>query len=641
MNEEANSRHRVRFGVFEVDLQAGELRKQGMKVRLQEKPFQILALLLERPGELVTREEVRQRLWPEVFVDFENNLNTAATRLRQALGDSAENPRFVETVPRRGYRFIAPVKVINASTEESEHQAEAGRNGPILAKDDAADGFSGVRGSRWPAMAMLAVIALAVGAYLLVPRFWVRGNPSNRRIVLAVLPLENLSGDPEQEFFSDGLTDELITQLGRLQPEKLGVVARTTVMPYKGTQKPIAEISRELGAAYILEGSVVRADGRVRVSVQLIQARDRTQLWSDSYERELANVLEVQSEIASRVARLLEIELLPTQRESLAKPPSVDPEVYEDYLKGRYYWNQRTSQGLKKGLEYFQQAAAKDPNYAPAYTGEADSLLVLSDWGLISPSAAYLQAKAATMKALSINEALPEAHASLAGIDWEYDYDWPAAEKEFKRALELDPAYASAHQWYAEFLSASGRHDEAIAEMRWARDLDPRSLIINAEMAYILFYARRYDEAIEVCKNTLEMDPDFMPAHIYLQWAYRGKKMYDAWFREHLKAMILAGADARDRAEFGRAYARNGYRGARRWLVNRMLARTKNEYISPYFLGLLYADLGESDHAFEWLEKAFEQRDPCLARLNVELAFDPVRADPRFADMLRRLRLLS
>jgi TolB-like protein/DNA-binding winged helix-turn-helix (wHTH) protein len=640
MNEAANSRHRVRFGVFEADLRAGELRKQGMKIKLQEKPFQILALLLEKPGELVTREEIRQRLWPEIFVDFENNLNTAATRLRQALGDSAENPRFVETVPRRGYRFIAPVEVMDASTEEPGNQAEARHNG-TLSKDDAFPRFPRIRLSRLRAAALLAFVALAVGAYLLIPRLWIRGNASNRRVVLAVLPLENLSGDPEQEFFSEGLTDELITQLGRLQPEKLGVVARTTVMPYKGTQKPIGEISKELGAAYVLEGSVVRADGRVRVSVQLIQARDRTQLWSDSYERELANVLEVQSEIASRVARSLEIKLLPTQRESLAKAPSLDPEVYEDYLKGRFYWNQRTAQGLKKGLEYFQQAAAKDPNYAPAYVGQADSLLVLSDWGLIPPGPAYQQAKAAAMKALSINEALPEAHASLAGIDWEYDYEWAAGEKEFKRALELDPAYASGHQWYAEFLSASGRHNEAIAEMRRARDLDPRSLIINAEMAYILFYARRYDEAIEACKNTLEMDPNFMPALVYIQWAYRGKKMYDDWFREHQRAMVLAGADARDRAEFDRAYARGGYRGSRRWLVNLMLNRSKNEYVSPYTIGTIYADLGKRDQAFEWLEKAFEQRDPCLVRMNIQPELDPLRSDPRFENLLRRLRLSS
>jgi tetratricopeptide (TPR) repeat protein len=234
---------------------------------------------------------------------------------------------------------------------------------------------------------------------------------------------------------------------------------------------------------------------------------------------------------------------------------------------------------------------------------------------------------------------LPEAHASLAGIDWEYEYDWAAAEKGFKRALELDPAYASAHQWYAEFLSASGRHDEAIAEMRRARDDDPRSLIINAEMAYILFYARRYDEAIEVCKNTLDMDPNFMPAHVYLQWAYRGKKMYEVWFHEHQKAMVLAGADTRYREEFSRAYGRGGYRGARRWLVDYMVNRSKNEYVSPYSISTIYADLGESNRAFEWLEKAFAQQDPCLVRMNVQPEFDPLRADPRFENLRQRLRV--
>ena len=641
MNEAANSRHRVRFGVFEVDLQAGELRKQGMKVRLQEKPFQILALLLEKPGELVTREEIRQRLWPEVFVDFENNLNTAATRLRQALGDSPESPRFVETVPRRGYRFIAPVELIDSSAEAPWNQAGASEGSRTAAKESAPRRFLSIKLSRWRIAALLAFVALGVGASLLIPRFWIRGNPSNRRIVLAVLPLENLSGDPAQEFFSDGLTDELITQLGRLQPEKLGVVARTTVMQYKGTQKPISKISQELGAAYVLEGSVLRADGRVRVSVQLIQARDRTQLWSESYERELANVLEVQSEIATGVARSLEIKLLPAQRESLAKAPSIDPEVYEDYLKGRYYWNQRTAQGLKKGLEYFQLAVAKDPNYAAAYIGEADSLLVLSDWGLTAPGPAYLQGKAATMRALSINEALPEAHASLASIYWEYEYDWTAGEREFKRALELDPSYASGHQWYAEFLSASGRHDEAIAEMRRARDLDPGSLIINAEMAYIFCYARRYDEAIEVSKNTLEMAPNFMPAHVYLQWAYRGKKMYDDWFRDRQKTMVMAGADPRDREEINRAYARGGFPGARHWLVNRMASRSKNQFVSSYSISAIYAELGENERAFEWLEKAYEERDPCLVRMNVQPEFDGLRSDPRFGNLLHRLKLLN
>ena len=636
MNEVVNSRRRVRFGVFEVDLLAGELRKQGMKVRLQEKPFQILALLLEKPGELVTRDEIRQRLWPGVFVDFENNLNTAATRLRQALGDSAENPRFVETVPRRGYRFIAPVEAIATDIEEPRTEAEADQERTAIAKGGLLYRIIGTRSGRWAAV-LLAAAALAVAAYLLIPRFWFRSNASNQRIILAVLPLENLSGDPEQEFFSEGLTDELITQLGRLQPEKLGVVARTTVMQYKGTQKPIAELSKELGAAYILEGSVARADGRVRVTVQLIQARDRTQLWSDSYERKLANMLEVQSEIADRVAQSLEIKLLPARRKSLAKAPSVDPEVYEEYLKGRFSWNHRTELGLEKSLEYFQQAAAKDPNYAPAYAGEADSLLVLSDWGLIPPGPAYQQAKTAAMKALSIDESLPEAHASLAGIDWEYEYDWAAAEKEFKRALELDPAYASAHQWYAEFLSASGRHDEAIAEMRRARDDDPRSLIISAEMAYILYYARRYDEAFEVCKNTLDMDPNFMPAHVFLQWGYRGKKMYDEWFHEREKAMVLAGAETRDREEFSRAYSRGGYPRARRWILNRLLNHPKTLFVSPYTVGTFYAELGESGRAFEWLEKAFEQQDPCLVRMNVQPEFDPLRADPRFENLRRLL----
>jgi TolB-like protein/DNA-binding winged helix-turn-helix (wHTH) protein len=437
----------IRFGVFELDLAAGELRKSGIKVRLQEQPFQILSLLLERPGQVVTRDEIQQKLWPDgTFVDFEHSLNAAVKRLREALEDSADNPQFVETVPRRGYRFIYPVE---------GHAARSRRWVWALAL------------AALPALLTL-LLALNVGG--LRDRLWPRADSPAKRIMLAVLPCDNLSGDPEQEYFSDGMTDEMIAQLGRLQPARLGVIARTSAMHYKGTDKHVDEIGRELGVEYILECSVRREGDRVRITAQLIQVSDQTHLWAASYERELAGIFAIQSEVSRQIARSLEVELLPAERARPSGAGTINPEAYEAYLKGRYFWNKRTEEGIKKSLDYFQQAVARDPDYALAYSGLADAYLVGIFVGYLPSQDNHPKGLAAALRAVELDDTLAEAHASLANFEIG---NWLVEEKELKRAIELNPNYAPARIWYAMHLSARGRHEEALAEGKKALELDP------------------------------------------------------------------------------------------------------------------------------------------------------------------------
>ncbi len=642
MSEPDQSPRWVSFGTFDVELRTGEIRKQGAKFKLQEKLFQVLALLLEHAGRIVTREELRQRLWPaDTFVDFDANLNTTLNKLRQAIGDSADHPRFIETIPRRGYRFIATVEPLENDAKGEPPTAETAP----AAKAPTAElrSESGERSARRP----LLIATLALLAFVLagVALYYLRGvassvaRPPAARMMLLVLPFENLSGDPEQEYFSEGLTDEMITQLAQVNSGRLGVIERGSATQYKRSQKTPDQISRELGVDYILEGSVRRANGRVRINAQLLRSRDHTPLWAESYERNAADVLTIQREVAGRIAQALELELLPA---SPATRTPVNSEAHEAYLKGRYYWNKRTVDGVKKGIEYFQQAMQKDPKYAPAYVGLADSYLVLSSWMRIPSKEAAAKAREAATRAIEIDDRLADAHASLGGIASEFDWDWTHAEKEFRRAIELNPGYATTHQWYAELLSQLGRHDEAIAEIRKARELDPLSLMINSVVGYILYDARRYDEAIEACKKTLEMDPTFMPAHLYLSWIYEQKGMHAEEIAEEVKTMTMAGAKWNEAVKgLQRSFAAGGIQGARRWRLTNYLSRTKTAYVSPYRGAILYTELGYRDKAFEQLEKAYKERDAGITRVLIDPCLDPLRSDRRYRTFLQRLNLPS
>ncbi|MGB7623186.1 MAG: protein kinase [Terriglobia bacterium] len=452
---------------------------------------------------------------------------------------------------------------------------------------------------------------------------------------IAVLPLENLSRDPEQEYFADGMTDELITNLSKIG--SLKVISRTSVMQYKGAKKPLREIAQALGVDGVIEGSVFRAGNRVRITAQLIHAATDRHLWAESYERDLSDVMALQGEVSRAIAGEVKAALTPQEQARLANSRPVNPDAHEAYLKGRYYWNLRTEEALKKSIEFFQQAIEKDPGYALAYAGLSGSYGVMATWNVMAPKEAYPRAKAAALKALEMDETLAEAHASLGAGRDEYDWDWAGAEKEFKRAIELNPSYATAHQWYAEYLSVMGRHEEAIAEAKRAQELDPLSLMINAVGGRIFFYARRYDEAIAQCRRTLELNAGFYQAHLFLGWAYEQQRRYEQAIPEYLKAKALEQGNPTLAAELARGYAAAGKRTEAVNIISHLEELPKQSYVSPYAIAQVYTALGDSGGAFQWLEKAYQGRDTQLVWLKAEPGFDSLRPDSRFQDFLRRM----
>lgn len=503
----------VRFGIYEISFQSGELRKAGVKIKVQHQPLKLLEILLEHPGEIVNREELRSRIWPqESFGDFDQAVNVAIAKLRGALGDSAENSRYIETLPRRGYRFIAEVAVVDLT------KPVAGVNGK-----HSVDRRPRLR-LAWKIAGLTLVLVLVIlTAWMMYPR---RG-PSPEIRSLAVLPLESLSIDPSQDYFADGMTDELITDLSQISA--LRVISRTSVMPYKRVRRPLPEIARELNVDAVVEGTVLRSGNRVRITAQLIQVPAERHLWAQSYEGDVGDVLTLQSQVAHAVADQIRVSLNPREQAVLKNKKTVDPEAYEAYLKGRYFWNKRTANGLNTAVAYFHQAIEQDPTYAPAYSGLADSYALMGDWqyAVMTPKEAFPKAKAAAIKALELDSTLGEAHNSLAFVLDGFDWDLDAGGKEFRRAIELNPGYATAHHWYAWHLSLLGRFGEAIAEMRKAESLDPLSLIIHADLAELLVLAHSSDESIQQSRKTIEMDPSFALAHNQLAQAYLQKHMYD------------------------------------------------------------------------------------------------------------------
>ena len=572
----------VRFAAFELDLRSGELRKQGVKVSIQEQPFQVLVMLVQRAGQVVTREELRHKIWPaDTFVDFEDGLNTAIRRIRMALGDSAVSPRFIETLPRRGYRFIVPV----------QPQSEPGP------------------------------------------------PPEKQKVLLAVLPLNNLSADPEQEYFSDGLTEEMIAHLGMLAPRSLGVIARTSVMKYRNSGKSVAEIGDDLGVDYVLEGSVRRSGARLRISARLIQVSDQTNLWANTYDRALTDVFAVQTEVATSIAESLAVELLPAQ----ARPPvSSGSAAYEHYLKGRYFWNKRTEEALNKGIDYFRQAIEEEPGYAQAYAGLADCYAMLAWNTMMPPGASLPQAQAAAAKALKLNDRLAEAQTSLAFCKLFHEWNWQEAERGFQRAIELNPSYGVARPWYAFELSALGRHEEAAAEVRRALRLDPFSLAISASAALVLSLAGHHDEAIQQSLKTLEMDPTgFYQTHFVLGASYEVKGMLEQAVQSLETAVALSNRNPHMLAALGHALATSGRTEEAVQLAEELKQRTRERYVPPYNIAMVYAGLNRKDDAFEWLESACQDRSIWLIFLNVHPMFNDLRSDPRFDSLVRRMGFLS
>ena len=629
---------RLGFGVFEVDLRAGQLTKSGRRLRLQEQPFQVLAMLLEKPGELVTREELRSRLWPRTVVDFDHGLNKAISKIREALGDSVEGPRFVETVARRGYRFLADVTVIDIADRQRkaalDDLARPGDPPPVGLTVAGTSLKRPIRAYAW------ALFGVCLATVLVASIFWllVSPNQSPPKIrSLAVLPLENLSGDAAQDYFADGMTEELITHLGQISA--LRVISRTSVMTYKGIRKPLAQIAAALNVDAVVEGSVLRSGERVRITAQLIHVPADKHMWAQSYEGDIRDTLALQSKVARTVAEQIRVTLSRHEQAALQRAKTVNPEAFQAYLAGRYFWNKRTKDGLKKAIDYFNQAIEKDPNYAEAYTGLADAYALSGDWeyGILSPEVAFPKAKAAARKALALDDSLAEAHTSLAFALDLYDWDWESAEQEYKRAIALNPGYATAHHWYAWHLIVLGRNQEALSESRKAESLDPLSPIISADLADALCVAHLYEESVQQSRKTLELHPYFAVAHYQLGQALAQKQMYNEAIAEIRRAIELSGGNTAFESKLAYAYAISGRTEEALNIVKGLEARESRPSSTDPHLALIYVGLGDHDQAMIWLNKAYQARfNPSIL---MRPAFDPLRSDARFLDLLRRIGL--
>jgi TolB-like protein/Tfp pilus assembly protein PilF len=574
---------RFGFDEFELDVQSGELRKNGAQVKLQLQPFKVLALLVARAGHTVTRDEIRRHVWGgETFVDYEQGLNYCIRQIRAALGEDTAKLRYIETYPRRGYRFLAPVV-------------------KLLPPGEA---------------------------------------PSEARIMLAVLPLENLSADQEQEYFADGLTDELITELGRLSPQRLGVIARTSAMRYKRTTKGIDQIGRELGVDYIVEGAVRRDGSRVRITAQLIRVSDQTHVWAHSYERQLQDVLLLQSELASAIAAEVQVKLVPQPRSQAAAEHRVNPEAYEACLKARFLWNRRTRDDLYRALEFFSKSIEKDRDYAPAFAGLADTYLVLLDYRHIAPNEALALATAAAVNALRLDERLADAHTSLAHAKL-HALDWDGAEQEFRRAIQLGPGYAPAHFYYANLLTGHSRFEEGIAAAREALKLDPVSTVAEANLAILLYIAGRLDEALESSRKAIEMEPGLPIAYDDLGRILLEKGASSEAIAALEKAVSLSHRSGRYLSSLGYAYGVTGRADLAREILAELTERSKQRYVASSDFAFVNAGMGERDQAIYWLERACEERDSHLPFLQVDPRLASLRADPRFKALLKRLGLQS
>ncbi|HYT19234.1 MAG TPA: winged helix-turn-helix domain-containing protein [Candidatus Polarisedimenticolia bacterium] len=622
----------LRFDAFELDLRTGELRKHGVKLRLQGQPLQVLAILLESAGNLVTREELRGQLWlADTFVDFDHSLHNAIARIREVLADSAETPRYIETLPRRGYRFIAQVEQVRA-----ELPLAPSENGNQTGRKVAAT----TRAKPRMALAFILLALVAVGSVFWLVRTGSHATSAAPRLrSIAVLPLENLSGDPSQEYFADGMTDELITDLAKVGA--LRVISRTSVMRYKGTKKSLPEIARELNVDGIVEGSVLRSGNRVRITAQLLHAPTDRHLWAETYERDLGNVLKLQSEVAQTIAQQVRVQLTPQQQARLRSSPAVNPEAYEAYLRGRYFLsNQFTmAEPLNKAKSYFEESIRKDPGFALAYSGLADSYVYLafSGQGGLSPDHAYKSAKAALNKALELDDSIGEAYDTLGLLSWRFEWNWEAAERNFNRAIALAPSYSCAHEDRAVYLSFLGQRAEALAEIATSNELDPGPSSAMTESA-AQYQMRNYEALLDASRRGVAANPNEWTEHYNLAVGYVGTgKLLEA-ISEYQKAVEISDGNPDAVASLAHAYAVIGRRAQAEKILHDLEHKSKSVYVSPYTFATIYAGLGEKDRAFEFLEKAYQQRSLDIPwHLKADLRIDNLRSDPRFQDLARRV----
>jgi TolB-like protein/DNA-binding winged helix-turn-helix (wHTH) protein/Tfp pilus assembly protein PilF len=646
LNIPSDSRSVLRFGPFQVDLASGELHKHGVRLRLQEQPFQILVMLLQNPGEVVTRDELRNKLWTsDTFVDFDVGLNNAVLRLRNVLGDSADSPRFIETLPRRGYRFIAqldgPVAApLHESAQPSTagYQEEAVASLASAASQLAKPSLARLRVRRiWTVGFVLALLlALFAGLNVGGLRQRVLGRPSAPAIrSLAVLPLENLSGDEAQEYFADGMTDELITDLASIA--RLRVISRTSTTHYKGTRKTIPEIARELNVDAVVEGSVGRSANKVRIRAQLIRAVPEEHLWAESYERDLPDVLALQRDVAKAIASEIQVHLTPQERQHLANARPINPAAYNAFLLGDYHSSKRNPAAMDKGIQYFQEAIRIDPSYAQAYAGLANAYIERDIWGGLGVGKSADQVRAATLKALELDGELAEAHALLGQIHFQYDWDWQSTEAEYKRAIQLNPNLAAAYVRYAYFLQAMSRHTEALAAAHHAVELDPLSASNISDEGRILYRARQYESAVARYQRALELDPGYLPALGRIAEAYEQLGKFDQALA-YVERLQRTASDRRlGLRPLARIYARMGKQREALEIL-RTIEKNGAPGGDEFALAAIYSALGDRDHAIAALEKGVQARS-LLPFVFVDPQLDPLRSDPRYSGLLQRMGL--
>jgi TolB-like protein/DNA-binding winged helix-turn-helix (wHTH) protein/Tfp pilus assembly protein PilF len=629
--------HRLRFATFEVDAGSRELFKQGRKVKLQEQPFELLLALLEQPGEVLTREELKQRIWPDdTVVDFDRGLNRAVSRVRDALGDSADNPRFVETLSRRGYRFIAPVQ------ECALTEATPGTSGDTegVTREPPAVPASGMRTFAGKLALLVAAGAVALAAVVL----WNPGNwrdrltaaSSGRQVrSIAVLPFENLSNDPTQEYFTDGITDELITDLATL--EGVRVISRTSVMPYKGKRQPLPAIAAALGVDAVVEGSVSRGNQRVRITAQLLLAREDRHLWAESFDRDLGDILTVQRDIAAAIARQIRVHVSPVVG---SRRTTIDPAAYDDYLQGRSFWNRRGVPDTLTAIRYFERAIRIDPSAAVVWAGLADCYNTLAaEEGAPNQEELFSKATAAAVRALEIDPNLGEAHASLGYTYLFHSWDWAGAKRELDRAVELNPNDASAHDWLSHYSVAMRQFDASLAHSKTALEVDPLNPLRRAHMGWHFLMSRRYDDVISRGRRILQEAPGLTGVLSFLGKAYERKQMLPDAIATLQKAVDAEHSGPVALGDLGHAYAVAGQRDKAQAILEQLLTRSQHEFVSPEILADIYCGLNDHKQAMDWLEKAYAARAPGLVYIAVDAVYDPLRSEARFQALLHKLQL--
>ena len=622
------SASRYTFGKFRLDRRSRVLSCSGELVALYPKAIDVLVFLVEKHGNVATKEELLEGVWPGTFVE-ESTLTRSISVLRKALGDTPEGHSYILTVPKRGYQFVAMVR---------EENADAASLAPSLDKPIPENSRPSVPVQRW----LSALIAGGVLSILLVAGGWLywsrfRARQAPARIMIAVLPVQNLTGDADREYISDGLTEEIIAQLGRINPERLGVIARTSAMTYKHSPKTVSQIGAELHVEYIIESSLRQSGDRLRITTQLIRVNDQTHLWSQDYDRARRDLVTLQDDFANAVASGIRLELAAAAHQPLLSTRSVYPDAYMAYLEGRFYWNQRNVPALERAIVHLRQATQLDPDYALAYSGLADAYCSLGVIGDVAAAEVFPKARAAAEKALALDSSLAEAHTSLAYVKFSYDWDWNGAEAEFKRAIALNPNYATAHQWYGQFLRLMGREEEAIVQGQKSLDLDPMSLIINVEAGLPYHYLQRYDEALRHYRKALEMDPNFALAHHDIGWVLEAQGKYSEAIEEFERAVRISDVAALWSA-LGHAYGVAGRRQDAIRVLDKLADLRKEHYVSPNYDATVYLGLGDFDKAMDLYERSYEERSWAMVWFRIGHNLKPLRGTPRFERLLLKMK---